>query len=184
MTERDLSAFFDDGALDYPGVPSRAHPEGKTYRVPSPDAQTGLWLATLADIGRKAAVGGTLTKLEEASLKLDDEQEQTLYQRVLGNAYDEMLADGVPWTVLKRIHDDAYMCFAMDQDLADSILDNLGKLKARSNRALKKTKSTPRKTAGSKSAPVSTGTPDLTQSQASTLSLTSPSAPEATKKAV
>lgn len=179
MATRDLSAFFEDGALTYPGVPSTAHPAGKTYTVPSPDAKTGAWLSAIADLGVMAANGAKLSEQDASQLKLDDDKQRTFYQRVLGSAYDEMLADGVSWAMLQLVGDDAYLCFGMDEDVADLVLASLGKAQARENRAtrrLAKTQATAPKTAGSKSGRASTATRARTRSPASTRSSTSPTA--------
>lgn len=186
MATRDLSAFFDDGTLEYPGVPSSAHPEGKTYKVKSPDAKTGVWFASIAELGVKAANGTAMSADDAAKLILDDDEEMTWYQRVLGAAYDEMLTDGVSWVLLQRIGDDAYLYFGLDQDVADVALASSGKAIARANRATRRaaTKSTARKPAGSKSARASTGTQGRTRSRASTPSSTSPSGPRGEAKAV
>lgn len=177
MATRDLSAYFDDGALDYPGVPSKAFPDGKTYRVPSPDAKTGVWFAAIAELGAKQAGGVTITPEETASLILDDAQELVWYERVLGSAYQQMLDDGVSWTLLKRIGDDAYLCFGLSATVADVVLAAQGEALARANRAGRR-KSTARKPAGSNSRRASGVTRARTRNPASTPSSTSPTVPE------
>jgi hypothetical protein len=185
MATRDLSAFFDDGALEYPGIRSTAHPDGKTYKVPSPDARTGAWLASIAELGVRSASGAEMAQEDAAKLKLDDEQERTWYQRILGPAYDEMIADGVAWVMLKRVGDDAYLCFGLDEDVADMVLASQGEPQARANRATRRaTQHTDQKTAGSKSGRASTATKGRTRSRASTPSSTSPTELEAEAKAV
>lgn len=193
MALRDLAAFLEDDGLDYP-VPAasfgndadgnsrfpadractNADCEAKGqhvhYAVPSPDAKTGLWLAGLADIGARAARGDEVDAKALAKIRLDDNEERTLYQRVLGNAYDEMVADGVKWTALQRMGQDAYLCFALSQEVADVAL---GEAPARANRATRRATA---KTAGRRSARASTGTATPTRRRASTGSSTSPSA--------
>ncbi len=162
MAVRDLHDYFDDGALDYPGVPSRAFPEGKSYRVPGPEAKTGLWLTAIADLGVKKASGKELSEADTASLTLDDSEEITWYRRILGPAYDEMIADGVKMSVLKRIGDDAYLCFSLSVDVADVVLRASGKASARANRATRRatgTGTTRRRKAGSTSATAGTDIP-------------------------
>jgi hypothetical protein len=187
MARRDLSAFFDDG-LDYTGIPSRAHPDGKTYRVPCVDAKTGLWLTALTDIGVKAVVGGEITDEDAASLKLDDDQEKRLYERVLGPVWHELLDDGVSYDLVQRIARDAYLTFALGQEAADEALATAmevaaaGELPAPQDGAPEteqpakpKTPRTQRKTGGSSSKTASTDTPARTRTRASTPSSTSPS---------
>lgn len=184
MALRDLAAYLEDDGLEYP-LPSSGFadpskfPDGKTYKVPSPSAKTGLYLTGLADLGTKAAAGADLSTSDLATLQLDDDGEKSLYQRVLGPVYDEMLADGVKWTVLQQIGQDAYLCFAMSSSVADTAL-SLGKApppNRRTRRAVAK------KTAGRRSAQASTGAATATRRRASTGSSTSPNAPKAAAKA-
>lgn len=170
MPRRDLTAFLEDDSLQYPGVPSKTHPDGKDYRVSSPDAATGLWLASLGTAGMVAAEGGELDP-EVPGLKMDDGQERNLYQRVLGDTYDEMVADGVSWTMLRHIAQDAFLYWAINPAFADAALAGLGEAVARDNRAARRakakrsgstTKRTAAKTAGSKSSRASTPTQALT----------------------
>lgn len=177
MADRDLSAFFDEG-LTYTAVPSKAFPapEGKAYRVSSPDAKTGLWLNATAQFGQMAATGAKLTESALARLRLDDDEERDFYQRVLGAAFDEMIDDGVDWMLLQKIGQDAYLNFAMSEQAADAALERLGKAQPRPNRATRRT--TQRK-AGSKSSRASTGTQARTRGRASTPS----SKPESAEQA-
>lgn len=177
MPIRDLSTFFDDG-LDYPGVPSREHPGGKTYHVPAPEAIEGLRMTALAQIGTRAAAGIPVTTEDLASLQLNDGEEHDFYTRVLtAPVLEEMKADGVKWPMVTLIAQDAYLNFAMSPDAADAVLAGLGKPQARTNRATRRAgQRTPKKTAGSKSSRVSSGTPDRTRSQGSTRSSKTPGA--------
>jgi hypothetical protein len=179
MALRDLQAFLEDDGLEYPlqasafGDPSK-HPDGKTYRVPSPDAKTGLWLTALADLGVRASQGGDLAPDDLASLKLDDDKERSLYQRVLGPVYDEMVADGVKYTALQTVAQDAYLCFAMSSEIADGALESLGK--AQPNRRQRRAAKRP---AGPRSRRASTGSATPTPPPGSTGSSTSPAEPGA-----
>jgi hypothetical protein len=189
MALRDLGAFLEDDGLEYP-LPAASFrtkpgeeprfPDGKTYKVPSPDARTGLWLTGLADTAMAALRGGAMTAGERERLKLDDDEEKSLYQRVLGPVYDEMIADGVSWTALQKVGQDAYLTFAMSEQIADAALAGQGEAKARPNRA---TRRAAKKTAGRKSAPAS-GAATRTPSPAATGSSTSPRGPEEQAKAV
>jgi len=185
MPVRDLSALFG-ATIDYPGVPSKEHPGGKTYRVPSPSAEVGARLTAYAALGLKLAAGRPLTDDERASLNLDDEQEKTFYRDVLGPVYDEMLADGIEWGDLVTIARDAYLVITDNESLADITAAAQGEAMARGNRATRRaaTKRTGKKTGGSSSSRASTGTRGRTRSPASTRSSTSPSAPEGTATAV
>lgn len=131
----DISEFFD-GTLTYRNVVSKTHPDGRTYVVPEPDAKTGLWLSSMGDSAVQSGSGIAISKEAMARLKLDDDQERSLYQIVLGPAYDEMLADEVPWPKLKGIATDAFLYHAVSQELADFVRGlTLGEAAARPDRA-------------------------------------------------
>lgn len=182
-TQHDLSevlAFLDEGH-EYPGVKSERHPDGHTYRVPPPSAKTGLWLSTIAELGTVAATGGKLTASDVAALHLDDDEERTFYQRVLGPAYQEMLDDGVSWPALQAIGRHAFLTFSMSQESADLDMQAmLGKARNREVPATPPARTpTARKTAGSASRKASGGTRARTRATASTPSSTSASGPVA-----
>ncbi|MEU4511781.1 hypothetical protein AB0G05_19995 [Nonomuraea wenchangensis] len=102
---RDLDEFFDD-SLSLPIG-------GKTYRVPPADAETGLFCQRLMAAGIDAANG----KQVDAA-NLDDDGETDLYRRVLGGAYDEMIADRVSWPRIKHAGVTAFLWIAGDADTA------------------------------------------------------------------
>jgi hypothetical protein len=180
-TQHDLTellAFLDEGH-EYPGVKSKRHPDGKTYRVPPPDAKTGLWLTSLAELGAASVAGGKLSAEDLASLSIDDDDEPQFYARVLGGAYAEMMDDGVSFVALQAIGQHAFLTFTMSQDVADAQMRSaLGKARTQppTKRAAPRTA---RKTAGSASRKASGGTRARTRSTASTPSSTSPSEPNA-----
>jgi len=66
---------------------------GKVYRIKSCDAPTGLLCQRLLAAGLTAAAGLSPDKAPT----LDDGDERDLYQRLLGDAYGEMIDDGVSW---------------------------------------------------------------------------------------
>lgn len=183
MALRDLAQFLEDDGLEYP-IPASSFaeparfPNGKTYRVASPSATVGLWLVGLTDLGLRVNAGADLTPDDLARLKLDDEGEKTLYQRVLGATYDEMVADGILWTALGKVGRDAYLCFAMSQEAADVALAAVGEAGARGNRATHR--ATAKKTGGSKSRRASTAATASVPAPTSrtSASSTSPNAPE------
>lgn len=196
MPTRELPEFFDEGALKYPGITSTAHPAGKTYRVPPPDADTGLRWASLGE----AVLTGKLTDAERDRLRLDDNEERSFFRQVFGctpdcekpqedgtrgpvcgSVLDEMRADGVPYPRIKLIAADVFMYWSVNEQFADAVLtleSTRGEAAARANRATrraaaKKTASparTPRRKAGSGSATASTATPGRTRGRTSTQS--------------
>lgn len=113
MPLRDLSAYLDDDALDIPV-------DGRTYRIESPDAETGLRLTAMATLGGKIADGDAEVSADELeSLQLDDGQEQDFTRMVLGKTLDEMVADGVTWVKIQRVTRYAFLYFAMSPEAAD-----------------------------------------------------------------
>lgn len=92
MAFRDLSEVLDAGLpLPY---------KGKTYLVPAVDAETGLRLQRLTEVAAQAAQAAE-DGVPLDTVALDDAEEIDLYRDALGTAYDEMLADRVPFDVLK-----------------------------------------------------------------------------------
>lgn len=102
---RDLDEFFDDT------LPLKI--KGKTYVVPAPDAETGLFCQRLMAAGINAANG---REIDAASL--DDDGEQDMYRRVLGSVYDELIADAVSWPRIKHAGITAFLWIAGDTDSA------------------------------------------------------------------
>jgi hypothetical protein len=90
---------------------------GKTYTIPPIDAATGLFcqslLATSARLIAGQPVGDDDTEL------LDDAGERDLYRRLLGAAYEEMVADGVPWRALKLAAGVVFWDAAADRKTAE-----------------------------------------------------------------
>ncbi|MEU5863499.1 hypothetical protein ABZ815_20180 [Nonomuraea sp. NPDC047529] len=107
---RDLDEFFDD-TLPLPIG-------GKTYRVPPPDADTGLLCQRLMTAGIAAANGKEID-----AAQLDDAGEVDLYQRVLGSVYSELRADGVSWPRLKHAGVTAFLWIAGDAEAAAKYWD-------------------------------------------------------------
>jgi len=70
----------------------------REYRIASPSSEDGLWIERLTGIGMRAARTGQAPDTE----LLDDDAERNLYQRLLGDTYEAMLADGVTWAWLKH----------------------------------------------------------------------------------
>lgn len=206
MPTRALPEFLDDGALKYPGIVSREHPDGKTYTVPPPDADTGLRWASLGDL----VMFQNPTAEQLGRLKLDDDEEMSLYEQIFGctkdcrapiddagargpecgSTLDEMRADGVPWPRIRQIAQDAFMFWAVNEQFADAVLAAPGEAEARGNRATRRaakkatsTATTPRPKAGSSSAKASTATQGRTRSRTSTPSSRPTRKPAERKKA-
>jgi hypothetical protein len=95
MTElKELDDFLSPTLL----VPAR----GKEYRIAAVDAATGLRLQKLMTVGIKAY--GSNTTLSEKDLELvSDDEEEDFFKTVLGDTYDELIADQIPYQGLKGI---------------------------------------------------------------------------------
>lgn len=118
MAFRDLDEFFDPTLR----LPIR----GKTYVVQSVDAKTGLWCQRALTVGVQAVSGGDLTEAQIDGLELDDAQELDLYRKVLGDVYDEMLADGLPWEILRHAGMTAFMWAAGNKQAAEDYWESPG----------------------------------------------------------
>lgn len=117
MAFRDLSEVLDAG-LSLPIG-------GKTYLVPPVDAETGLRLQRLAELAAQAAKAvQTGEGLEE--IVVDDDQEVDLYRDALGPAYEQMVADRVPWPALKIAGVTAWLDAAVDRQTAEAYWNAAG----------------------------------------------------------
>lgn len=117
MAFRDLSEVLDAGlSLPY---------KGKSYTVPPVDAETGLRLQRLAEVAAQAAKAAERGEpLDE--IALDDDEEVDLYRDALGTAYDEMLADRVPWPMLKVAGVTAWLDAAVSREAAEAYWNSAG----------------------------------------------------------
>lgn len=77
---------------------------GPTYVVYPTDGETGLLIHKLLGIGDDVQKGRTVDRDS-----LTDGEERELYQRLLGDALEEMLADGVDWSDIQFV---AQVCMA------------------------------------------------------------------------
>lgn len=91
-------------------------PIGETvYTVPAPSAEVGLRTQAIVNAAAAAADGGHVD--EEI---LSDAAERDLYRDVLGTAYDDLLAAGVSWPVLKHCAITAMVWIAQDRGAAET----------------------------------------------------------------
>ena len=104
----DLAGFLDEG-FDLPY-------KGKKYRVDVPDATTGIYLQSIMDAGESLLIVQSIKKADQQVLS--DDQERSAYQMALGSAYDALVADGVPWPVLKVAGVTALLYWTRGPDLA------------------------------------------------------------------
>lgn len=193
MATRELPDFLDDGALKYP-LKSSKHPDGKTYVLVPADSERGLRLASLGELAMMPSA--ELTKAQRERLNLDDDQEFDFYADILGDALEEMKADGVPFPKLKQVAQDAFAYWYLDPSVADAILASQGEAVAVANRkdrraaakkapakaATKRALQPSSRKATSRSSRASSATPAPTRSRTSTRSskTSAPSARAAT----
>lgn len=111
MGFRELDEFFDPTLR----LPIR----GKVYVIKSVDAKTGIRLQRLFTVGAQAVAGAEVSSEQLASLELDDSEEFELYQTVLGDAYDEMIADELPWDIIRHAGTTAFMWAAGNRQAAE-----------------------------------------------------------------
>lgn len=129
----DLGSYLDDDAIDTPTIPSTKHPAGRSYRIPSPDAATGVRLTAMVTLGVAFATGAELDERDADKLKLDDEQEKDFLEEVLGSAYGELIADGVSWTRIQRLGRYCLLHFTLGPEAAADEVKR-GKLRPRTER--------------------------------------------------
>lgn len=112
MAFGELSEFFD------PTI--RLPIKGKVYVIESPDAKTGIHVQRLFNTATSALNGADVSPADLASLELDDDEEKDLYPRVLGAAYAQMIADKVPWEMVKHAGVTALFWIGVSKDAAES----------------------------------------------------------------
>jgi hypothetical protein len=112
---RDLGELLDETL--------RLPIDGKVYVIAAPDAVTGLRVEALFAAGAVAAAGGT-PKLPTI---LGDDDEDDLYQRVLGDTYQELLDDAVSHVALKLVATTAMMWTVFGVEVAETYWGRAGK---------------------------------------------------------
>lgn len=110
MAFKDLREFSQGRHIDLPI-------DGVTYRIEDVDAETGLLIQRLMDAGIQAGQTGQELDLDEDLL--DDAQELSTYESVLGDAYRQMVDNGVPWADLKRAAMTAMIWIYFDEETAE-----------------------------------------------------------------
>lgn len=115
MAFKDLREFTDGSHIDLPIG-------GVSYRINGVDAETGLLIQRLMDAGIKAAQTNGALDLDEDLL--DDAQELSTYESVLGDAYQQMLDDGVDWEELKRAAMTAMIWIYFDEETAEKFWES------------------------------------------------------------
>ncbi|MFI8299985.1 hypothetical protein ACIGCZ_29075 [Streptomyces nigra] len=106
-----LDSFLDD----YLELPVRGR-DGQTrvYRIEDPPAEDGLRIERITTLAARLAAGG---KRPDTPV-LDDEEEKDLFRLCLGDAYDQLLADGVRWAQFKHVALTAMFWVVADKETA------------------------------------------------------------------
>lgn len=115
MAFKDVSELLDETLR----LPVR----GRTYTVPAPSAAMGLRTQKLIALAAQAADGHAV---ELDSELMSDDEEDRFYEKLLGDAYDELLDDGVSWPVLKHIAVTVMVWIAKNKDAAEEFWNSGG----------------------------------------------------------
>lgn len=113
--------------------------DGKTYRIPEPDAEVGLRLQAVVSLG-VSAVSKQDPRARDLAL-LNDDQELDLYRDALGTAYDEMRADGLDWPRFRLAGMTAVLYWGASEDAAEAFWEARGKAPEPANREERRTAS-------------------------------------------
>lgn len=119
MAFKDLGDWAEQAGLRLPI-------NGRVYVLPPVSAELGPRVQALIDLGIDIATGKD-PDIEDAEEVLDDIAERDLYREVLGDAYDAMQTDGVPWTWLKHAALTAMVDAARNRAEAEWYWEQLGK---------------------------------------------------------
>lgn len=140
MAFQDLSDLLDP-TLDLPI-------QGKVYRVPPVDAETGLRFQRMHDwaLGVSAATQADTAVPAPDTELLDDAAELDLTRASLGSAYEEMFADGVPYEYIRIAGLTSFINVVQGRDAAEKFWKAGGRPEpSAGNRAARRAaRSTPR----------------------------------------
>lgn len=97
---------------------------GREYTVPLPSAELGLWCQRIAQAAGQIDGASTEAEMRDAvdaiqNLPPLDGQDLTLAQRALGEVYDQLVADGVPYPYIEFAGQTAYVWIVGGEDAAE-----------------------------------------------------------------
>ncbi len=139
---------------------------GKKYTVPPVDAVSGVRLSETL----------FAAQTDTSNPDVEDDTELDIYKQTLGAAYDEMIADNVPFPALMRAGKTAMYDFIAGREVAERYW-NTGSIKAGEPAGKVPQDRKPKKTS------TSTGAAKKTPSRASTTGTKSPTKPSSKPKA-
>ena len=106
-----LDAFLDE----YLELPVKgADGETRVYRIEEPSAEDGIRIEKITMLGARLAAGGA----PPDQPVLGDDEERNLWRMCLGDAYDQLLADGVKWGAFKHTAMTAMFWVVTDKETA------------------------------------------------------------------
>jgi hypothetical protein len=148
-----------DGRLKLPGD------NGKTYLIPEPDEELGLWATAFCAVGVAANMGVEPKGEGLPPLVLDDESERAMYLRVLGPVWEELAADGYGFTTQKHFALTALLWIGLGQESAEAYWNSGGDPKASAPRSMRRNRQSPQQQSASTR---STDAASMTQGRVST----------------
>lgn len=126
---------------------------GKLYQLPPVDAELGPQLQSMFAVGIAVATGSQAG--DKDTEVLSDLAEQDLYQRVLGDAYAQMIKDGIKWAAIKLAAMTSMIDATFGREMAEQYWESKGKpqgRKAAPTTKTKRRKGTARKTSSGSTA--------------------------------
>ena len=143
--------------------------DGKTYVIAPPDIPTGRYITKVMSVGMQAANGHMPSDKTVGSLKLNDDEEADLYERILGDVADEMVADGVDFNSYALAGQAMMIWVVADKEKAMEFWNSGGNPKAGKTPQDRKrpAKSAPRASTATKSLPAKPKGKKATTSSAS-----------------
>lgn len=127
---------------------------GKVYTLPPVGAVLGVRIMAIWGLGANLATGKSLNAADVEVLS--DEEEQHIYQEILGPVWFEMHEDDVPWAALKHAAMTAMIDVVMDRERAEIYWSRLGKTTPATKPAKKPADRKPRKATATRTSTAST----------------------------
>lgn len=102
----------------------------KTYYIPEPDEELGLWCTAFCTAGIAADQGIDMGGRKLPPLVLDDDEEKAMYVRLLGPVWGELAADGHGFTTQRLFALTALIWTGLGEDAAMTFWNSGGDPKA------------------------------------------------------
>lgn len=119
-TFKTLDTFFKP-TLDLPVT------AGKVYKIQPVDAATGVEITAMMGVATRAYLNKSEPTPDElAEVIGSNEGQESLYKRVLGDVYDELVADGHNFEVIKFVGTTATIWITTGIEAAEEFWNNGG----------------------------------------------------------